>query len=84
MRPMSSAREPYSLPLMKSNLSLIAVPSAFTAVMMATAIPEAISAYSIAVAPDSSCTKLLMTCTERLLVCDAARHVLRHAAARWL
>src|SRR5690242_173381 len=40
--------------LIESNLPLSWVPSPLTAAMMASAIPAAISPYSIAVAPDSS------------------------------
>jgi hypothetical protein len=40
--------------LTELNLSFKVVPSPFTAVMIASAIPAAIRAYSIAVAPDSS------------------------------
>jgi hypothetical protein len=43
-------------PEIAKNLSLIAVPSVLTAVMMAMPMPAAINAYSMAVAPDSSRT----------------------------
>lgn len=39
--------------LIALNLPLIVEPSVFTAAMMASAMPAAISPYSIAVAPDS-------------------------------
>jgi hypothetical protein len=40
-----------------SNIPLSFVPRAFTDTMMATPMPAAISAYSMAVAPDSSLTR---------------------------
>ena len=42
------------------NTVLTLVPTVWTAVMMKTAISEAISAYSIAVTPDSSATNLFI------------------------
>src|SRR5579863_3078005 len=42
------------------NTVLTCVPTVWTATIMKTAISEAISAYSIAVAPDSSAAKFLM------------------------
>jgi len=43
-----------SLPEILPNRPVRSVPTAFTAVMMATAMPAAIRPYSMAVAPDSS------------------------------
>ena len=42
----------FSDELIEANLLLIVVPSVFTAAMMASAMPAAISPYSIAVAPE--------------------------------
>jgi hypothetical protein len=47
----------FSEVLMATNLLLSLVPTPSTAVMMAIAMPAAISPYSIAVAPDSSAIK---------------------------
>jgi hypothetical protein len=49
------------------NTVLTFAPTVWTAVMMKTAISEAMSAYSIAVTPDSSATNLFLDRTIRLL-----------------
>jgi hypothetical protein len=49
------------------NTVLTFAPTVWTAVMMKTAISEAMSAYSIAVTPDLSATNLFMDRTIRLL-----------------
>ena len=46
--------------LIDENLLLSVVPRVLTAVMIARAMPAAISAYSIAVAPDSFFKKVMM------------------------
>jgi hypothetical protein len=52
------ARSYFNAVLIAVNLVLSLVPTPFTAVMIASAMPAAINPYSMAVAPDSSRKKL--------------------------
>ena len=58
LRTLSIASDYFSELLTELKVPLSAVPTPFTAAMMAMAIPVAISPYSMAVAPDSSCKNL--------------------------
>lgn len=65
------------------NIPLTVVPSEFTVVMITSAMPDAISAYSMAVAPDRSVASCRPQIEKRCFTCVSLdRRTVRAAVAR--